>query len=232
MNKLTKATAAVMLIASIVGFVGCKSTNVSNGKKHTHEYVDLGLPSGTLWATCNIGADKPEDYGDYYAWGETRTKTTYGLGNYKYSNGDYDKLTKYCHNSDFGDNGFTDYLTTLQSDDDPATVNWGSGWCTPSKDQWYELLNNTNNTWTTQNGVEGRLFTSKKNGQTLFLPAAGSRWGSELCSAGADGGYWSRSLDTDIPSGAWYLYFYSDDCRVDAIGRRYNGFTVRPVRQN
>lgn len=230
MNKLTKATAAIMLIASIVGFVGCKSTNVSNGKKHTHEYVDLGLPSGTLWATCNIGADKPEDYGDYYAWGETRTKTTYGLGNYKYSNGDYDKLTKYCHNSDFGDNGFTDYLTTLQSDDDPATVNWGSGWCTPSKDQWYELLNNTNNTWTTQNGVEGSLFTSKKNGQTLFLPAAGLRVDSgHPCHVSCN--YWSRSLYTNNPNCAWYLDFNY----MGIYGMRYTsrpaGFSVRPVRQ-
>ena len=177
-----------------------------------------------------MGASKPEGYGHYYAWGETSTKSTYDWATYKYANGAKDKLTKYCNQSSYGDNGFTDNQTTLQTGDDPAT-SWGSGWRTPSKAQWDELLKNTTNKWTTQNGVKGRLFTSKKNGQTLFLPAAGGRWGSELYSAGSYGDFWSRSLYTDYPSSAWTLYFYSDVCDMSGYNRD-NGFSVRPVRQN
>ena len=194
-----------------------------------HDYVDLGLPSGTLWATCNIGASKPEDYGDYYAWGETKSKTTYNWDTYIYANGTYDKLTKYCNDSYYGNNGFTDNLTTLQSGDDPATANWGSGWQTPSKDQWEELKINTTNQWTTKNGVKGRLFTSKKNGQTLFLPAAGYRNEGSLHGAGSYGYYWSRSLDTGYSYDAWSLHFLSDVCGMLSYDR-YDGQSVRPVR--
>ena len=199
-----------------------------------HEYVDLGLPSGTLWATCNVGATKPEGYGNYYAWGETKPQSsnTYNWSSYKYANGNYDKLTKYCNKSSYGNNGFTDDLTALQTSDDPAAANWGGGWRTPTKAQWDELLANTTNQWTTKNGVSGRLFTSKKNGQTLFLPAACGRWDSELLGAGFNGLYWSRSLYTDNPSCAWRLYFNSGDCYMGGDRRRYGGFTVRPVRQN
>ena len=216
-----------MLMMTVIYSVGCKSKNVSSRIKDTHEYVDLGLPSGTLWATCNIGASSPEDYGNYYAWGETSTKGTYDWSTYKYANGDKDKLTKYCNDSDKGNNGFTDNLTELQPSDDPATANWGSGWRTPSKAQWDELLKNTTNKWTTRNGVSGRLFTSKKNGQTLFLPAAGARWGSELSVALSS--YWSRSLDAGSPNGAWSLGFYSGDCGM-SYNYRYDGQSVRPVR--
>lgn len=175
----------------------------------------------------------PEGYGNYYAWGETKTKSTYKWDTYKYANGNYDKLTKYCNESNYGNDGFTDKLTTLQGSDDPATANWGSGWQTPSKAQWDELLNNTTNQWTTQNGVKGRLFTSKKNGQTLFLPAAGCFWGSELDGAGSYGSYWSRSRGTDGPYRAWYLYFYSYNYYMsDYYFIRYYGFSVRPVRPN
>ena len=198
-----------------------------------HEYVDLGLPSGTLWATCNVGATKPEGYGNYYAWGETKPQSsnTYNWSSYKYANGNYDKLTKYCNKSSYGNNGFTDDLTALQTSDDPAAANWGGGWRTPTKAQWDELLASTTNQWTTKNGVSGRLFTSKKNGQTLFLPAAGSRWDSELHDAGSRGLYWSHSLFGGGPDGARYLYFNSINCFMHGRSRG-NGFTVRPVRQN
>lgn len=210
-----------------------KAANSAGG----HKYVNLDLPSGTLWATCNIGANKPEDYGNYYAWGETSTKSTYAWNSYKYTNGTSwmdPKLTKYCSQSECnGNNGFTDKLTELQSDDDPAASNWANGWSTPKKAQWDELLANTTNQWTTKNGVKGRLLTSKKNGLTLFLPAAGgnSREDPELNIAGSDGRYWSRSLYTDCPIYAWYLGFNSDDCRMYCGDRSY-GFGVRPVRQN
>ena len=224
----------IVVVALVLVLIWPKGHALSiSGNYNGHDYVDLGLPSGTLWATCNIGASKPEDYGDYHAWGETKPQTSniYNWSSYKYANGASDKLTKYCDNSYYGKNGFTDNLTTLQSGDDPATSNWGTGWQTPSKDQWKELLDNTTNTWTTQNGVKGKLFTSKKNGQRLFLPAAGYRWGSELDDAGSGGDYWSRSLNTDNPNYAWYLYFFSGDCRM-YYRYRSNGFSVRPVREN
>ena len=198
------------------------------GTANGHEWVDLGLPRGTLWATCNIGASKPEDYGSYFAWGETSTKRTYNWSTYKYFEGAYKKLTKYCNKSDYGNNGFTDKLTTLQAGDDPATAQWGSGWRTPSKAQWDELLNNTTRKWTTQNGKKGYLFTSKKNGNSVFLPAAGDCGVADLLGAGSRGYYWSRSLDADGPRNAWYLYFYSGDCYVRSY-YRCNGFSVRPV---
>lgn len=202
-----------------------------------HEYIDLGLPSGTLWAACNVGANTPEGYGDYFAWGEIQYKTRYDWATYKYSKTKKRLfkevevlLTKYCRQAEYGYEGFTDRLTELQASDDAAVANWGNGWRTPPMDQWDELLENTSNKWTTQNGVKGRLFTAK-NGQTLFLPAAGYRWDSELHLAGAGGYYWSRSLLTDSPGSAWSLYFDSDDCYV-GHGYRDTGFSVRPVRQN
>ena len=184
-----------------------------------HEYVDLGLPSGTLWATCNIGASKPEDYGDYFAWGETRPKRDYGWSTYKYSS--VGKLTKYTQE---------DSLTVLRPEDDAATANWGGGWCTPSKAQWDELLANTTNQWTTQNGKKGYLFASK-NDQSLFLPAAGIRLDSKLYDAGSLGQYWSCSLYTGDPTGARSLYFYSDDHGTSIGFNRSGGFSVRPVRE-
>jgi len=194
-----------------------------------HDYVDLGLPSGTLWATCNIGATKPEEYGDYFAWGETDTKRIYDENTYKYANCSLYKLTKYCNKSDYGNNGFTDCLTELQRVDDPAAANWGGGWQTPSSEQWEELLENTTHEWTTQNGVKGCLFTSKKNGETLFLPAAGCRRNSSLLEAGSNGYYWSSSLDTGYPSGARGFYFGSGSYYVSG-NFRYHGQSVRPVR--
>lgn len=210
-----------------------KAANSAGG----HKYVDLGLPSGTLWATCNIGASKPEDYGNYYAWGEISTKSDYAWNSYKYTNGTTwmdPKLTKYCSQSECnGSSRFTDNLTELQSGDDPAAYNWANGWLTPSKAQWDELLANTTNKWTTRNGVKGRLFTSKKNGKTLFLPSAGGYEddSSKLDRIGGSNGiYWSCSLYTDCPIYAWYIGFTSDDCRI-YCGDRNWGISVRPVRQ-
>ena len=202
----------------------------NGGGGGNHEYVDLGLPSGLLWATCNVGADTPEGYGDYFAWGETQPKDYYYWSTYQYCNGSNNTLTKYCNNSDFGYNGFTDNLTTLQPEDDAATANWGSGWRMPTKEEFEELYNNTTHTWTTQNGVNGRRFTAS-NGNSVFLPAAGGRWGGELHNAGSYGYYWSRSLFTVIPYYAWDLSFNSDDCDVN-YSIRSNGFSVRPVREN
>ena len=108
MKKFTKIIAAIMLTITILCTAGCKKNKEPNNGTHNgHDYVDLGLRSGTLWATCNVGADNPEEYGDYFAWGETQSKTIYDWSTYAYSNGDYNQLTKYCTQSDFGFNGFT-----------------------------------------------------------------------------------------------------------------------------
>ena len=193
-----------------------------------HSSVDLGLPSGLLWATCNIGAENPEDYGDYFAWGETTTKDTYIWSTYQYCNGSYNTLTKYCNNSSYGYNGFTDNLTTLLPEDDAATANWGEGWRMPTKEEFEELYNNTTVTWTTQNGVNGRLFTAS-NGNSLFLPAASFRYGNSLNYAGLYGYYWSSSLHTDDPFYAWHFDFSSGSYYMSG-SERSSGQSVRPVR--
>ena len=235
MSKFTKALAALMLTVAVVCAAGCKkdpnSGGNNNGSFNGYEYVDLGLPSGTLWATCNVGADSPEEYGDYFAWGETQPKDYYDWSTYqhKYCGASWHNLnlTKYCDNSDYGYNGFTDNLTTLQPEDDAATANWGSGWCMPTADQWRELWDNTFTSWTTRNGVEGRSFTAA-NGNSLFLPAAGCRDESSLYAAGSDGGYWSSSLNAGGPQGAWGFGFTSGSYGMYYYERFY-GLSVRAV---
>ena len=195
---------------------------------HEDDYVDLGLPSGLLWATCNVGADSPEGYGDYFAWGETTPKDVYNWSTYEYCMGSFNTMTKYCDNSGYGSEGFTDDLTTLLPEDDAATANWGSGWRMPTEEEWQELYNNTTVTWTTQNGVSGRLFTAS-NGNSLFLPAAGYRNNSSLYRAGSYAYFWSSSLYTSRPYDARLFCFFSGTYFMDG-NDRYYGFTVRPVR--
>jgi hypothetical protein len=202
-----------------------------NGSYNGHDYVDLGLPSGLLWATCNVGANAPEEYGDYFAWGETQPKEYYDWDTYQYANGTSwvdPQLTKYCTDANYGYNGFTDNLTTLLPEDDAATVNWGSGWRMPTEEEWWELYNNTTVTWTTQNGVSGRLFTAS-NGNSLFLPAAGYRFNNGFVDAGSWGYFCSSSLDTDSPGNVWNLSCGSGGCSMTCINRCY-GLSVRPVR--
>ena len=188
-----------------------------NGGGASHEYVDLGLPSGTLWATCNVGADTPEGYGDYFAWGEIQPKNTYNWDTYQYYNGSFP--TKYTG---------SDGLTTLQPGDDAATTTWGNGWRMPTKEEWEELFNNTTDTWTTRNGVNGRLFTAN-NGNSIFLPAAGSRDGGELSLVGDYGIYWSSSLCTSESTSAWNPFFHGGWCSMNGCNRYY-GLSVRAVR--
>ncbi len=201
-------------------------TNTLNG----HEFVDLGLPSGLLWATCNVGSTTPEGYGDYFAWGETTPKETYNWSTYRYCNGSSTTLTKYCSNADYGNDGFTDALTTLEASDDAATANWGTGWRMPTREEMNELYSNCTHEWTTQNGVNGRLFTGP-NGNTIFLPAAGGRYDSSLDYDGSFGDIWSSSLYTGDPYDAWRLGFDSGSYNVFS-GNRCFGFTVRAVCQS
>ena len=192
------------------------------------DWVDLGLPSGLLWATRNVGASSPEDYGDYFAWAETQPKSYYDWDTYTYTCGDYYDMTKYCNYSGYGCNGYADNLTILQAGDDAATAKWGSGWRTPTEEEWRELLDHCTSVWTTQNGVRGRRFTGS-NGNTLFLPAAGCRWDGNLNNAGRDGDYWSSSLYLDILYCARRCYFNSGYCNM-SHDDRYGGHSVRAVR--
>ena len=228
-----------------------------SGTQDGHDYVDLGLTSGTKWATANVGASTPQDYGNYYAWGETSTKSSstksyYGWSNYKYGR-IYDQLTKYCNSSSYGKDGFTDTKTTLDLSDDAAAANWGGKWRMPTRTQQDELRNECYWVWTesyNNSNVKGYIVYKAKSsidkGKELnkdetpsssyklsdahiFLPAAGFRYLGGLRSDGSGGLYLSSSL-TDEPDYAWdvsFDSFYVYDHR-DNWGRCY-GYSVRAV---
>ena len=181
---------------------------------HHPHLIDLGLPSGTKWACCNVGAEKPEDYGGYFAWGETSEKSFYTSDNYLDGKG-----TSYDIGKDIAG---TQY--------DAATANWGSLWVMPNMEQMEELKSNCTSEWTTENGVKGRRFIGP-NGASVFLPAAGNRWRDDLYHAGSYGNYWSSTLYESHTSYAWSLYFYSGYVRTYYYGR-FDGLSVRPVRKN
>lgn len=202
---------------------------ILGNEPESHEWVDLGLPSGTLWATMNIGASSPEECGDHFAWGETTPKNVYDWTTYAWSKGSASTLTKYCENSSFGFNGFVDYKTELDPEDDAAAANWGGEWRMPSVEQVQELVENCSGQWTTLNGVYGRLFTGS-NGATLFLPVTGERYGSELNYTN-DGMYWLRTLKPTYSWSAYHLYVgrYIANWLNDWFYRS-TGLTVRAVR--
>ena len=189
----------------------------------THEYVDLGL--SVKWATCNVGATKPEETGYFFAWGETRPKAKYDWSTYKWCEGSDDTQTKYCTDSYYGT---VDNKTILELSDDAANVNWGGSWRIPTKAEQDELRTECTWTWTTQNGVDGYKVTSKTNGNSIFLPAAGYRSNSDLYYAGLYGLYWSRSLSTSYSYYAYYLFFDSSDVDLYSVDRN-DGLSVRPV---
>ncbi|MBP3354167.1 MAG: hypothetical protein J6L02_05905, partial [Bacteroidales bacterium] len=210
--------------------VTANSVYVANFEKdlyNGHEYVDLGL--SVKWATCNVGATTPEEYGDYFAWGETETKDTYNWSTYKYCNVDKYSLTitKYCTDSEYGT---VDNKTTLELSDDAAYVNWGGSWRMPTKAEQDELRDTNNCTWiwTTQNGVNGYKVTSKKNGNTIFLPATDIRDDSDPAKVGGFGYYRSSSLNTYSDEGSFSLNFDSSSVHWGGLFRYY-GVSVRPV---
>ena len=192
-----------------------------------HDYIDLGLPSGTLWATCNIGANAPEEYGDYFAWGETKPKSNYTWSTLKYceDNTGY-TFSKYNTQSYYGN---VDKKTTLDRSDDAAYQNWGSDWCMPTLDQIKELKDKCTWTWTTKNGKNG-CEVKGPNGKTLFLPAAGGPYGTSLYFDGSNGYYWSSSLNADLPYCGRALSFSSGGVDPRSWNDRDVGFSVRPVR--
>lgn len=206
------------------------------------EYVDLGL--SVKWATCNLGATKPEGYGLYYQWGDTKGygsdtsdgKYFYwndGAGNvtYKWCNGSYDSLTKYNTISSYGT---VDNKTVLDMEDDAARDALGGNWRMPTDAEWTELRENCTWTWTSNyndTGVAGMIVTSKKSGYTnksIFLPAAGFRSSDRLLNAGSFGFFWLSSLYTDFPNNAWLVYFDSDYVYRFSYNR-FIGQSVRPV---
>ena len=222
-------TIIAVVAIGLVFFTSCESSIEENGvgKHEGHEYVDLGLPSGLKWATCNVGATTPEEYGDYFAWGEVESKETYNWSTYKYGT-DYDQLTKYCSDSYYGKDDFTDNKTVLDPEDDAATANWGGAWRMPTKAEQDELRKNCTWAWTTQNGVNGYKVTGP-NGNSIFLPAAGCVYEGTLDDAGSCGYYWSSSLYTDDPSFAYSVDFFSGYVGWYYYYYRYYGLTVRPV---
>ncbi len=233
MNGSLKMMAAMMLV--LVFAANCHKPDEPNqggddngNMVDGHEYVDLGLPSGTLWATCNVGASEPEGRGDYYAWGETEPKDLYDWKSYQYGrffNERYE-LNKYCTDSAYGLDGFVDSLTLLEPTDDVAKACWGAGWRMPTIEEWEELFLNTTDSWTTSNSVKGWLCTAT-NGNTLFLPAAGYWWDDAF---NADLGlYWSSSVNKEFPYRAWGFHFNCDSSHLCGSSDRNRGQVVRAV---
>lgn len=212
----------------------CQVTVLGNnydGDANGHDWVDLGLPSGLKWATCNVGADSPEEYGDYFAWGETSTKTIYSYETYTWSYGNDDSvwLTKYCTSSDYG---VVDNIKTLSLSDDAARNNWGGGWRIPTMREFAELINSEycSTEWTSVKGVYGLKVISKANGNSIFMPAADYKWDtrygfdSSIC-----GHYYSSTLGhAYYPRDAYNLRFDESIVSI-AEEERMAGLTIRPV---
>ena len=203
----------------------------------TPEAVDLGL--SVKWASFNLGATKPEEFGDYYMWGETTPATDRDCSwsTYKYANGAYNKLTKYSTdhgtNSHYSDNGFIDNKSVLDLEDDAAHVTLGGKFRMPTSTEWQELHDNCAWLWTQVNGVNGYLVTSKKKGFTdrsLFLPAAGARDGSDFSDQVSWGLYWSASIHWHYPFGGKAYYFNKSNNYLGSCERNV-GCSVRPVSE-
>jgi hypothetical protein len=201
------------------------------GEENGHEWVNLGLPSGLLWAVCNVGANTSEDYGFYFAWGEITTRGAYGSAEeYKwcelFSENLTERLTKY---NTIGSYGIVDNKTVLDLSDDAAHTNWGGSWRMPSPEEWNELQNNCTWTFTRQNDVTGYKVTSIKNGNSIFLPAAGYKNNNSIFQDKRRGLYWSSSICESDPRNAWFLFF--DASTIGCYGKfeRWSGITVRPV---
>lgn len=192
----------------------------------THaEAVDLGLPSGTKWADRNVGASSPEDYGGLYSWAMTEEVEAYSR--YKWGHGEYGEITKYCTDSKYGT---VDNKTILDPEDDAAYVAWGGQWLMPTLEQAKELVANCDSEWTTLNGVWGRRYTSKINGNAIFFPAAGYFAYETYYSKGTNGFYWTSTLNDKNSERAYDLFLASGSTGTSA-NFRYYGASVRPVKK-
>lgn len=188
--------------------------------------VDLGL--SVKWATFNLGATKPEEYGDYFAWGETELKEEHSWETYKWCMGSYNTLTKYCMDSKYGYNGFSDLKDELFLEDDVAAITLGGKWHIPTFSQWNELVGYCSWTWTSMNGIYGHKVTSRVSGYTdkwIFLPAAGAY----TYGVGTTGYYWSSSLRPGEAYKAYYVYTSSSSGLHLEYTNRAAGFSIRPV---
>ena len=205
---------------------------------HPH-MIDLGLPSGTKWACCNVGASSPEAYGGYYAWGEISEKEMYSDVTYQYCTGeDTDGDGWYDQNWQWQNIGYykgvdeygRDIYDIADTQYDVAHVRWGGSWMMPSWNQIEELANSCTFTWTTINGVKGAQFIGPSGGK-IFLPAAGGRYGYILDSNGIHAGYWSSIRRPGLSYGAYFLYFNASNVNWSTYfdSRRIRGFPVRPI---
>lgn len=190
-----------------------------------HEWVDLGLDSGTLWATCNVGAETPEEYGDYFAWGETTPQQSYDWNTYKWCEGSEFTMTKYCTRSNYGT---IDNKTELDPEDDVAYVNWSPLWRTPTEEQLQELIDSCTWSWTSRNSVKGFSVVGP-NGNSIFLPAAGSVYDTTMHNVKIWGYYWSRTLCPDYDNNA-IIFACRSGYEICSNGYRYLGCCIRPVR--
>ena len=194
---------------------------VLRAKAKAPEMVDLGLPSGTLWALCNLGADTSEDYGSYYAWGESDTKTAFSWKNYKYcSNGQPNALTKYNTKSNYGK---VDNKNQIDAADDWMKANCGYFYAIPTKEDWDELKNYCKWTYDVRGG-----YMVRGNGNIIFLPFAGYRSGLNQYDVGKDGYYWSSTLDQNSPDDAWFMYISPGKHELNSYYRS-QGRCIRPV---
>ncbi len=193
--------------------------------KEAGEAVDLGL--SVKWASFNVGATKPEEYGGYYAWGETEEKEEYSWGTYNWCKGTATSIFKYCTSNEYGT---IDNKTILDPEDDVAYAKWGDKWRMPTYAEFQELIEKCTWTWTEQNGVSGQLVTGS-NGNSIFLPAAGVRYSTVLSRRGSSGYYWSATLYEGGSSYAYRLDFDSEDNYWDDWSNRLDGHSVRPVTE-
>ncbi len=199
-------------------------SRLAGAQLNDHHFVDLGLPSGTMWATCNIGADNPEDYGNYYAWGETVPKQYYGWFNYKYGKSEK-RMRKYVPKKNKN--------IVLKPEDDAAAANWGGAWRMPTREEFEELIKNCTHKWTMVNGVYGCKVIGP-NGNSIFLPAAGRKYSysKKFPDSGTDhifregSRYWSSSLG--IKGYSWGLNVFNSEFD-DTFGSRCYGYPIRPV---
>ena len=225
--------ASVMLAGAFM-FTSCNKEGGAGGITITEgQWIDLGLPSGILWASYNVGASSPIAAGDHFAWGETQTKEEFTAVTYKYcryhSGEDRYFFTKYCSKSFEGYEGFTDNLTVLESSDDAASAQWGGGARTPTKEEWQELLDNTTEQIIEVNGMRGHLFTGS-NGRNIFLPIVSHINVYHIADASTRGTYMSSSLNTSNPK-QFYAFIISEKrTRIIPDHDRIRGFAVRAVR--
>ena len=197
-----------------------------------HEAVDLGL--SVKWANCNVGASLPEEYGEYYAWGEIEKKDTYSSDNYKWYNGSSSTVTKYCTNSKYGT---VDNITILAPEDDVAHVKWGGKWRIPTLKEFEELYNDCTWRWSSKNEIYGYTVTGP-NGDSIFLPQAGYihgnpkylESGGEFGYQGDGGNYWTATLAEEFCQNANIFYFDRWGAKLFTSGGRSLGYTVRPVK--